>query len=400
MSEIESVVSLAIKLNGLNFEKLAVDIANELQDEVEKLLLSSWDHVTEKLQVLSMFMRESLQKTACDVSIPVLFCNIVDNLWEPMFEKLANSDSDQHAVEFLALVILLCHEHKTLLKKLNPLINSILEDHQNKASSTTPQNALLVIEAVLQFPFDSPGVLKVQEEVFKCLVNVIGSFSDVDIKNNICLRVVGVFLKSAMLLPYDQELFDTMWRETEMKFLSSIDRVREANELDYCRLLHHCLLLYDILLEIAVCKKDDSLWQDFIMAKAAALLSNPGPWMITQQGLQCNEAPVRKEALFNLRQALFIVDDYSLNIKCYHKSKEFDKTALFYWCDDSKEVTMSFWHTFLLLIETLEENQLHVVSPVLKKFDSLVATTHTNQFSIHTSWICVLLHRMMQHESK
>lgn len=403
MSEIQSILSLVIKFNGLHTEKLAVDIAEEIQDEVNKTSPVSWPDIVEKLQILSMLIRESLKKTACgDVPTTIILCDIINKLWDPVFEILINN-SNQHVVDFLTLVILHCHrhgKHQALVTKLDHLLNSVQEDNGNKKGNGGPENALLVIESILKYSSNSDGILAVHKEIILRLVKLIGAFSYMDVKNTICLRMVGILLKAIILLPYDQDLFDTLWKEIETKLLCTIDRVLNANEHDYCQSLQHSLLLLDILLELPVSKKDDCLWQDFILMKISALLTNPGPWIIIQYGLQCGEAPLRKQALFNLRQALFVVGDNKLNINCYSQENELDRTALFFCSDDSNDMIMTSWKTFLLLVETLEENQLHVISPVLKNFDSLVAQTQANQIFIHTSWICVLLHRMMGHESK
>ncbi|XP_077438327.1 tRNA (guanosine(18)-2'-O)-methyltransferase TARBP1 isoform X2 [Vanacampus margaritifer] len=60
-----------------------------------------------------------------------------------------------------------------------------------------------------------------------------------------------------------------------------------------------------------------------------------------------------------------------------------------------------FWEDYVLVMETLEENQVHVVRPVLNRIDSLIQTTAKEGLDLfHPSWLLCVYQRMFHSENK
>uniref|UniRef100_F7FHV0 tRNA (guanosine(18)-2'-O)-methyltransferase TARBP1 n=1 Tax=Ornithorhynchus anatinus TaxID=9258 RepID=F7FHV0_ORNAN len=77
--------------------------------------------------------------------------------------------------------------------------------------------------------------------------------------------------------------------------------------------------------------------------------------------------------------------------------------SLFWWSDEKKELLLRFWENYILILETLEGNQIHVIKPVLPKLNSLfedaVAEGKT-RWLIHPSWHLCIYKRMFESENK
>ncbi|KAI4897075.1 hypothetical protein NFI96_000643 [Prochilodus magdalenae] len=70
---------------------------------------------------------------------------------------------------------------------------------------------------------------------------------------------------------------------------------------------------------------------------------------------------------------------------------------------DRKSVLRDFWEDYTLVLETLEENQIHVVRPVLNRIDTLVERTAADAEGgglVHPSWLLCVYQRMFHSENK
>ncbi|XP_024153483.1 probable methyltransferase TARBP1 isoform X2 [Oryzias melastigma] len=125
-------------------------------------------------------------------------------------------------------------------------------------------------------------------------------------------------------------------------------------------------------------------------------------WRIVQDGLTHTDSLTRKRALYLLKRGVALSEEHALEVP---SSASEEDEMLFSWAADRLEVLRNFWEDYVLVMETLEENQIHVVRPVLNRIDTLIETTvNSCQGSgwglFHPSWLLCVYHRMFHSENK
>ncbi|NXY47169.1 TARB1 methyltransferase, partial [Ceuthmochares aereus] len=77
--------------------------------------------------------------------------------------------------------------------------------------------------------------------------------------------------------------------------------------------------------------------------------------------------------------------------------------SLFWWCAEENEKLVQFWETYILIMETLEGNQIHVIKPVLPKLNrlyELAISEEKGSWLFHPSWHMCIYKRMFESENK
>ncbi|NXV01728.1 TARB1 methyltransferase, partial [Cettia cetti] len=88
------------------------------------------------------------------------------------------------------------------------------------------------------------------------------------------------------------------------------------------------------------------------------------------------------------------------NARPYRFSLE---SSLFWWSAEKNEQLLQFWETYILIMETLEGNQIHVIKPVLPKLNSLYELAISGDkgcWLFHPSWLVCIYRRMFESENK
>ncbi|NXI18140.1 TARB1 methyltransferase, partial [Irena cyanogastra] len=78
-------------------------------------------------------------------------------------------------------------------------------------------------------------------------------------------------------------------------------------------------------------------------------------------------------------------------------------SSLFWWSAEKNEQLLQFWETYILIMETLEGNQIHVIKPVLPKLNSLyelAISENKGCWLFHPSWHVCIYRRMFESENK
>ncbi|MPC11257.1 putative methyltransferase TARBP1 [Portunus trituberculatus] len=109
-------------------------------------------------------------------------------------------------------------------------------------------------------------------------------------------------------------------------------------------------------------------------------------WVIVQYSLAHSDPFSRKRGRHVLRKC---VDQYS-SWKC--------SSQYLPQLEGQEELVMQLWNDFFLLLETLEEKQIHVVKPVLEKLDALISSCKKEV--MHPSWAVVVLRRLLGQEGR
>ncbi|XP_032955452.1 probable methyltransferase TARBP1 isoform X3 [Rhinolophus ferrumequinum] len=138
--------------------------------------------------------------------------------------------------------------------------------------------------------------------------------------------------------------------------------------------------------------------------------NEPGPdarccsqfWRTVQAGLgHTEDALTRKRARYLLQRAVEVSAERGADCTC--GPWEGNGPSLFWWSEKKKDELLKFWENYILIMETLEGNQIHVIKPVLPKLNSLFgyAVSEENACWIfHPSWHMCIYKRMFESENK
>ncbi|KAJ7396199.1 hypothetical protein BTVI_147805 [Pitangus sulphuratus] len=95
----------------------------------------------------------------------------------------------------------------------------------------------------------------------------------------------------------------------------------------------------------------------------------PRFWRVVQEGLTERDGLCRKRARYLLKRALDLSGGQRAELRCPPDGGH--ESSLFWWSAEKNEQLLQFWETYILIMETLEGNQIHVIKPVLPKLNSL-----------------------------
>uniref|UniRef100_A0A8C3J6B9 tRNA (guanosine(18)-2'-O)-methyltransferase TARBP1 n=1 Tax=Calidris pygmaea TaxID=425635 RepID=A0A8C3J6B9_9CHAR len=150
-----------------------------------------------------------------------------------------------------------------------------------------------------------------------------------------------------------------------------------------------------------------------LSAMADALLPagppGPGPdarlcprfWRVVQEGLTERDGLCRRRARYLLKRALDLSGGQGGELRC--PAEAGDESSLFWWCAEKSEKLQQFWETYILIMETLEGNQIHVIKPVLPKLNGLFDHAISGEkgcWLFHPSWHMCIYKRMFESENK
>ncbi|XP_073337331.1 probable methyltransferase TARBP1 [Pagrus major] len=126
-------------------------------------------------------------------------------------------------------------------------------------------------------------------------------------------------------------------------------------------------------------------------------------WMMVQDGLTHRDGVSRKRALYLLKKCVALSEEEGVD--CPLSPSVVADEILFRWAPNRSKLLREFWEDYALVMETLEENQVHVVRPVLNRIDTLIQTTvndsqASGQDLLHPSWLLCVYQRMFHSENK
>ncbi|XP_072827045.1 probable methyltransferase TARBP1 isoform X2 [Vicugna pacos] len=125
-------------------------------------------------------------------------------------------------------------------------------------------------------------------------------------------------------------------------------------------------------------------------------------WRTVQAGLaQAEDALTRKRARYLLQRAVEVSAE--LGAECACAPQEGTGPSLFWWSEKKKDELLKFWENYILIMETLEGNQIHVIKPVLPKLNNLfeyAVSEENGCWLFHPSWHLCIYKRMFESENK
>nr|XP_046191898.1 probable methyltransferase TARBP1 [Oncorhynchus gorbuscha] len=126
-------------------------------------------------------------------------------------------------------------------------------------------------------------------------------------------------------------------------------------------------------------------------------------WTILQDGLTHKDNVSRKRALYLLKRCVALSEDEAVYFPSSSGSSEDNDDIIFRWAPDRCKLLREFWEDYALVMETLEENQIHVVRPVLNRIHTLIQTAANDSQGVslfHPSWLLGVYQRMFHSENK
>ncbi|XP_021504002.1 probable methyltransferase TARBP1 isoform X2 [Meriones unguiculatus] len=125
-------------------------------------------------------------------------------------------------------------------------------------------------------------------------------------------------------------------------------------------------------------------------------------WRTVQAGLGCaRDALTRKRARYLLQKA--VQGSAELAEDCTCGPRDTNDPSLFWWSAKKKDELLKFWENYILIMEVLEGNQIHVIKPVLPKLNSLFESAVSEEHGcwlLHPSWHVCVYKRMFESENK
>uniref|UniRef100_A0A3Q1LRV3 tRNA (guanosine(18)-2'-O)-methyltransferase TARBP1 n=1 Tax=Bos taurus TaxID=9913 RepID=A0A3Q1LRV3_BOVIN len=125
-------------------------------------------------------------------------------------------------------------------------------------------------------------------------------------------------------------------------------------------------------------------------------------WSTVQAGLAWSEdALTRKRARYLLQRAVEVSAELGTDCAC--APGEGTGPSLFWWSEKKKDELLKFWENYILIMETLEGNQIHVIKPVLPKLNGLfeyAVSEENGCWLFHPSWHLCIYKRMFESENK
>ncbi|KAL2083029.1 hypothetical protein ACEWY4_020802 [Coilia grayii] len=124
-------------------------------------------------------------------------------------------------------------------------------------------------------------------------------------------------------------------------------------------------------------------------------------WAIIQSGLTHRDNVARKRALYLLKKCVALTEIE--NTELGSSASPDGEIYFFRWIPSKSQVLQTFWQDYVLVMETLEENQIHVVRPVLNRINALIETTAIKENDaalVHPSWLLCVYQRMFHSENK
>lgn len=110
---------------------------------------------------------------------------------------------------------------------------------------------------------------------------------------------------------------------------------------------------------------------------------------ILQSGLRSNDSLARKYSTYILKRIIDFSDKHSSIID----PTTVEWTPYFKWDTTQSQVYLEYWDDWFLLYDIMHENVIHLVDPVLPRFETLLKADF-----LDASWWILLLHRGFQND--
>ncbi|GFN97103.1 tar (hiv-1) RNA binding protein 1 [Plakobranchus ocellatus] len=133
----------------------------------------------------------------------------------------------------------------------------------------------------------------------------------------------------------------------------------------------------------------------------AVHLASNNFWFIIQVGLISLEPLHRKLAVYLLKRLIDTCEKNACTVNVLVGPIE--TAPIFWWSPSAKKELSAVWEDFILMIEVLEEKQVHIIKPLLSRMHHLIKATSENSkeghLLFHSSWLVTIVTRCFDHDS-
>ncbi|XP_046546005.1 probable methyltransferase TARBP1 isoform X2 [Haliotis rubra] len=300
--------------------------------------------------------------------------------------------------------------HQILLAICELLVTSL----ENSTSGQVVKVLQYCVDALQSFCNDGPGIYGTSQHNdeylgVSCTVELLRTYMNgnkntvfehevCDLLNKIFTQLIGTFplvsdklfarVISGVLSPIlrkDPRSADSklamLWRETQL-----LGQTVKQSQSEDKTLVMFCSLA-DFYFPISEQKIEEDL------------RCSDSFWEMLQGGLYSVNPVSRKRSLYLLKR---IVDTCERNNVDVNTDMTGGACPIFQWKTSAKTDLALIWEHYILLVETLEEKQVHVIKPLLGRMQSLVKAAALTEagWCLHTSWVVTVLRRCYQHESQ
>lgn len=339
---------------------------NDLIDQISKKLTKSTESDLYLLENLFHILKIKIGLFSQEELYPK---EKMATLLEVLFSYASNNiHPSAHVPEILEMCLLANPEYlqDSLLNVINksksPIdfyLANILHDMDNGDQSLVQnvESHLKLFQTVLGIlekrkDFKIPNKIINNQELMDQLINIICFGNDI-----LALQCILCIVPKFLNLIENNRLLINLW-----KFMIYVYFKNPLEE----TLINRIFLILCMMKEYFLPKTSNSLHY--------ILLNDEEFWMILQENLISSNSQIRKQALFILKRAILISSNHEINVK-YLNLK-----------------TDSLWNCYIILLESLEERQIHIISPTLYYVSEIC-----NKF--HISWNILLFNKMLYHEN-
>uniref|UniRef100_A0A8C1KU42 tRNA (guanosine(18)-2'-O)-methyltransferase TARBP1 n=1 Tax=Cyprinus carpio TaxID=7962 RepID=A0A8C1KU42_CYPCA len=337
----------------------------------------------EKIEALTVLIKELSNKSQEEHFI----CKVQSVIWNqcmPLMQTLSSADDGgkdmlSAVCGLFAVCVSTCQTHDVPEKVSHVLLPVLLtRDDGNHETSRFDVDVAIEVTAVLlsSISYDRDIISR----TLSCTLCCVKDLSD-SVISKIIVRIWFTILKSCDK-DSESEVLHQIWDD-----LLSWHQ-RDQTESVSARVLLCLTALSDHLYssETSQTRPDPRRSQRFFRA--------------VQTGLTHKDSVTRKRALYLLTRCVALAEIKKEDV--FTSEEPNTDEILFRWTPEKKQLLRDFWEDYALVLETLEENQIHVIRPVLNRIDMLVETTATDiQGGLFSpSWLLCVYQRMFHSENK
>ncbi|XP_077092540.1 tRNA (guanosine(18)-2'-O)-methyltransferase TARBP1 isoform X3 [Siphateles boraxobius] len=337
----------------------------------------------EKIEALTVLIKELSNKSQEERFI----CKVQSVIWNqcmPLLKMISSADDGgkdllSSVCGLFAVCVSTCQADDVSEQVSHGLLQVLMtRDDGNNETSRLDVDVAIEVTAVLLSSISYDG--DIISRTLSCTLCCVKDLSD-SIVSKIIVRIWFTILKSCHK-EVESEVLLQIWED-----LLSWHQRDQAESVS-ARVLLCLTALSDHLysLETSQNRPDPRRSQRFFRA--------------IQAGLTHKDSVTRKRALYLLTRCVALAEIKKEDV--FTSVEPHTDEVLFRWMPEQQQLLREFWEDFALVLETLEENQIHVIRPVLNRIDVLVETTATDiQGGLFSpAWLLCVYQRMFHSENK
>ncbi|XP_021924824.1 probable methyltransferase TARBP1 isoform X2 [Zootermopsis nevadensis] len=257
-------------------------------------------------------------------------------------------------------------------KDLTLFVNNADIEESKYACSSRPEVSLRILETVCAAvlhkhdssalnQYETDSIILRNDDVYNLILTIVCCGVE-----HIAIQTLQSVIPKVIMCTTDNTLLQKLWRHITTNVDSD---------------LSHTFQILCILIQFYLPSDLQNVHMSYSVTKENMF------WKMLQIGLRSADPLVRKRALYLMKRAVVSLcqNNTSVSLNC--------PDAVFWWdSTDSSEV----WEQFFLIIETLEEKQVHIIKPVLPVVDFLCASYNKSNI-LHVSWILCVFCRIISH---